>query len=82
MFRAADLVVLSKADLLGVLEDFDPARAAEALRALGRETPMIRTATRRAPSLEAWLAWLEHEVSARRALTARRASPGTATAAA
>src|SRR6202167_5503970 len=35
IFRASDLVVLSKADLLDVLEDFDPARAAEALRALG-----------------------------------------------
>ncbi len=82
MFRAADLVVLSKADLLGVLEDFDPARATAALRALGRETLMIRTAARRAPSLEAWLAWLEHEVSARRTLLARRASAGTAAAAA
>jgi hydrogenase nickel incorporation protein HypB len=46
IFRASDLVVLSKADLLDVLDDFDPARAAAALRALGRDTPMIRTAAR------------------------------------
>jgi hydrogenase nickel incorporation protein HypB len=68
MFRAADLVALSKADLLEVLEDFSPARAEAALRALGRDTPIIRTAARRAPSLDAWLAWLEQELSAPRAI--------------
>ncbi len=72
MFRAADLVVLSKADLLGVLEDFDPERAAAALRALGRDTPIIRTAARRVPALDDWLAWLERELTAPRALAAAR----------
>jgi hydrogenase nickel incorporation protein HypB len=66
MFRAADLVLLSKADLLDVLDDFDPQRAAGALRALGGETPMLRTAARRAPELATWLAWLESELAARR----------------
>jgi hydrogenase nickel incorporation protein HypB len=66
MFRAADLVALSKTDLLDVLDDFDPVRAAQALRALGRETPMLRTAARRAPELESWLAWLERELAERR----------------
>ena len=66
MFRAADLVVLTKTDLLPVLDDFDPARAEAALRALGRETPMIRTAARRAPSLALWLEWLEAELAAPR----------------
>jgi hydrogenase nickel incorporation protein HypB len=66
MFRAADLVALSKSDLLDVMDDFDPDRAAEALRALGRETPMLRTAARRAPELGSWLAWLECELATRR----------------
>jgi len=35
VFQASDLVVLSKIDLLGVIDDFQPARAAAALRALG-----------------------------------------------
>jgi hydrogenase nickel incorporation protein HypB len=64
IFRASDLVVLSKADLLDVLEDFDPARAAAALRALGRDTPMIHTAARRTPALGPWLDWLERELCA------------------
>jgi hydrogenase nickel incorporation protein HypB len=69
MFRAADLVVLSKTDLLDVLDDFDPARAAAALRALGRDTPMLRTAARRAPAIEEWLNWLEQELSRPRAVS-------------
>jgi len=80
MFRAADLVVLSKADLLGVLEDFDPARAQAALRALGRDTPIIRTAARRAPALDTWLAWLEEQLSAPRALAPLRPLAGGLTA--
>ena len=79
MFRAADLVVLSKADLLDVLDDFDPARAAAALRALGRETPMIHTAARRAPALGPWLDWLEQQLAWPRAaapgLPAQMAAP-------
>ena len=69
IFRASDLVVLSKADLLDVLDDFDPARAAASLRALGRDTPMIRTAARRSPALGPWLDWLEQELARPRVLT-------------
>jgi hydrogenase nickel incorporation protein HypB len=69
IFRASDLVVLSKTDLLGVLEDFDPERAADALRALGRDIPMIRTAARRTPAIGPWLAWLARELRAWRPVT-------------
>lgn len=64
IFRASDLVVISKIDLLEVMDDFDPQRAAEALRALGSETPMIHTAARRTPHLAPWLNWLKSEMSA------------------
>jgi hydrogenase nickel incorporation protein HypB len=74
IFRASDLVVLSKADLLDVLEDFDPARAAAALRSLGRGTPMIHTAARRNPALEPWLNWLERELTAWRPVVRNRRS--------
>jgi hydrogenase nickel incorporation protein HypB len=68
IFRASDLVVLSKTDLLDVLDDFDPARAAGALRALGGATPMVRTAVRRAPALGCWLEWLEQALARPRAV--------------
>lgn len=59
MFRAADLVVLSKTDLLGVLEDFDVEAAKLAVRKLGRDVPIISTAARsRYRSVEPWLGWL------------------------
>ncbi len=74
IFRASDLVVLSKTDLLEVMDDFDPARAAAALRALGADTPMIHTAARRAPSIGPWLQWLEDALERPR-LVAERALP-------
>ncbi len=67
MFRAADLVVLSKSDLLDIFDDFNPQRAAGALRALGNETPLLRTAARRVPQIGDWVAWLDRELTARRA---------------
>jgi hydrogenase nickel incorporation protein HypB len=67
IFRASDLVILSKTDLLGLLDDFNPERAATALRELGLGTPMIHTAARRAPSIGAWLKWLEGELEGKRA---------------
>jgi hydrogenase nickel incorporation protein HypB len=77
IFRATDLVLLSKTDLLDVLDDFEPARAAASLSALGGYTPMIHTASRRAPRLDAWLAWLERELARpRAAMQATRARIG------
>jgi hydrogenase nickel incorporation protein HypB len=71
IFRASDLVVLSKTDLLEVLGDFDPLRAAAAVRALGRDTPVILTAARRIPDVESWLNWLEGELGALRPIAQR-----------
>ncbi len=65
IFRASDLVVLSKTDLLEVMDDFDPERAASALQSLGGETPLIHTAVRRTSSIAAWLEWLEAELGGR-----------------
>jgi hydrogenase nickel incorporation protein HypB len=71
IFRASDLVVLSKTDLLDLM-DFDPTRAEAALAALGGGTPLIRTAARRAPALEAWFGWLELQLAAPRTVASPR----------
>jgi hydrogenase nickel incorporation protein HypB len=81
MFRAAHLVVLSKTDLLEVLDDFDASRAATALRALGRGTPLIRAAARRTPELRAWLHWLRTELAHHRAARQGRAATAVSNAA-
>jgi hydrogenase nickel incorporation protein HypB len=69
IFRASDLVVLSKMDLLEVMDDFSPVRAAESLRNLGSDTALIHVATRREPMLESWLEWIEQQMQARRPAT-------------
>jgi hydrogenase nickel incorporation protein HypB len=70
IFRAADLVVLSKIDLLDVMDDFSAERAATSLRNLGLDTPLVQVATRRRPMLQPWLQWLEHELKRHRSATA------------
>ena len=58
MFRAADVVLLSKSDLLEVLDDFDPARAERNVRLLANPAPVISLCGRQPVSLVAWIDWL------------------------
>lgn len=67
MFRAADIVLLTKSDLLPVLDDFDPARAELNLRNLASQAPVIRLSARRNLNLAAWLDWLTGELARQRA---------------
>ncbi|MCG6977022.1 MAG: hydrogenase nickel incorporation protein HypB [Acidiferrobacterales bacterium] len=62
MFRAADAMVLSKIDLLPVMDDFDPARAERCLRDLASRAPVLPVAARKQMDIDAWLSWLEQEV--------------------
>jgi hydrogenase nickel incorporation protein HypB len=64
MFRAADAVVLSKIDLLPLMDDFEPARAEHCLRDLASQAPVLRVAARKQADLGSWLTWLENEMSA------------------
>jgi hydrogenase nickel incorporation protein HypB len=66
MFRAADLVLLSKSDLLPVLDDFDPARAEHHLRHLASEAPVLLLGARKQLGMAAWLQWLRDELAAQR----------------
>ena len=62
MFRSADLVVISKADLLPVLDDFDPAYAEDCLRQLASDAPVAQVSSRSGDGMEAWLEWLRAQV--------------------
>jgi hydrogenase nickel incorporation protein HypB len=64
MFRAADLVLLTKTDLLEVLDDFDPQRAEKYLRQLASVVPVMQLAARRKIDIDSWLDWLRDEVKA------------------
>jgi hydrogenase nickel incorporation protein HypB len=61
MFRAADLVLLTKTDLLPVLDDFDPARAENCLRNLANPAPALRLSAKKKDGLAAWFDWLRRE---------------------
>jgi len=63
MFRAADLMLLSKTDLLAVLDDFEPARAERCLRELASAAPVIPVSAKTGEGLDAWLDWLRGEVA-------------------
>ncbi len=59
MFRKSDLVLLSKIDLLEVLDDFSPDQAESHIRALASPAEVMRVSARRPDTLAPWLAWLE-----------------------
>lgn len=66
IFRAADLVLLTKADLLEVLDDFDPDKAEQYVRQLASEAPVLQLAARRNVDIDSWLDWLRDEVAEQR----------------
>ena len=66
MFRAADLVLLTKTDLLPYLSDFRPERAERYLRELASESPLLSLSSTSGEAMEDWLVWLRTEVSAQR----------------
>jgi hydrogenase nickel incorporation protein HypB len=67
MFRAADIVLVTKADLLPVLDDFDVGRAELNIRRLANPAPVERVASRRAESLGPWLEWIDQKLADLRA---------------
>ncbi len=70
MFRAADAMLVTKTDLLAVLDDFDPAKAASHLRNLASEAPVMQLSARKGLGMEAWLDWLREQLAAQRARVA------------
>jgi hydrogenase nickel incorporation protein HypB len=68
MFRAADLMLVSKSDLLAVLDDFAPKKAERHLRELASTAPVQTLSARTGEGMQAWLDWLrtEHAASVER----------------
>ena len=58
MFRAADLILLSKSDLLGVLDDFDPAVARDCVRQLATDAQVLELSAKSGAGMSAWSEWL------------------------
>jgi hydrogenase nickel incorporation protein HypB len=70
MFRAADAMLLTKTDLLAVIDEFDPDRATRAFRELANEGPVLSVSAKSGSGLDRWLAWLRAEIAAQKARVA------------
>ncbi len=66
MFRTADLLLISKCDLLEVLPEFNAARAIDSLRAVGSDAPVMRVSCRSGYGIDAWIEWLIGQIEAHR----------------
>jgi hydrogenase nickel incorporation protein HypB len=74
MFRTADLVMLSKVDLLPILDDFSPTRAEGYLRKLANPAPLIQTSAKSGDGMDSWLQWLR-DVTSQNRLALQSAPP-------
>jgi hydrogenase nickel incorporation protein HypB len=66
MFRATDIMLLTKTDLLPVLDDFDPHQAETYLRQLANRAPVMSLSAKKGDGMTVWLEWLRQELIAHR----------------
>lgn len=66
LFRAVELVLISKCDLLPHLDDFSVARAANAVRGLANAAPVFAISARDGTGLRTWIDWLAARVAQNR----------------
>jgi hydrogenase nickel incorporation protein HypB len=64
IFRASDLVLITKFDLAPVIDDFDMGRAEAALHRIACPAPVLALSARRQIGMDAWLDWIRDEVRA------------------
>ena len=66
MFRAADLVLISKSDLLPILDDFKPGKARQYLHDIASAAPVIELSSKDASGLPDWFEWLHARIQKQR----------------
>ncbi len=66
MFRTADLVMISKSDLLPILDDFKPENAKRYLQDIASTAPVIELSSKDKSGMPLWLDWIEQQVAARK----------------
>jgi hydrogenase nickel incorporation protein HypB len=66
MFRAADLILITKSDLLELLDDFDPEKACSHIRALANPAAVHTLSARDGSGLRTWVDWIRQETELHR----------------
>jgi len=67
MFRASDLVLISKCDLLPVLDDFKPERAKGYLRDIASTAPVMELSAKDKSGIPQWIDWIKQQIESRKA---------------
>ena len=70
MFRAADLVLISKSDLLPVLDDFRPDIAKQYLHDIASDAPVFELSSRSGSGMQLWYDWLHNGIETQKAYVA------------
>jgi len=71
IFRRSDLVVISKCDLLPVLEDFSIEKAEAYLRKITSHAEVLKTSSKDTHGIAGWLEWLQLQLENQRQLIAQ-----------
>ena len=66
MFRSSDLVLISKSDLLPILDDFQPERAKSYLRDIASTAPVIELSAKDKSGMDQWFEWINQQVEIRK----------------
>ena len=74
IFRGADLVLVTKTDLLPYMEEFDLDRAHRSVDRVRGRAPIADVSARTGEGLDRWVGWLTEELARHRAALARSAA--------
>ncbi len=66
MFRCADLVMISKSDLLPILDDFRPENAKRYLHDIASAAPVMEISSKDKSGMSLWIDWLKQQIEARK----------------
>lgn len=66
IFRKADLVLLTKTDLLAAIEEFSPERARAAIGRVRGPGPILEVSAKKGAGLDAWVGWIVDRLAERR----------------
>ena len=66
IFRKADLVLLTKTDLLSAIEEFSTTRARAAIGRVHGPGPVFEVSAKKGAGLDAWTQWIVDRLAERR----------------
>ncbi len=66
MFRSSDLVMISKSDLLPILDDFKPENAKRYLRDIASTAPVMELSAKDKSGLPQWINWINQQIESRK----------------